>query len=114
MYSTPTMHAGRSGYLMNTADPLSPLTVLVTPAGVTDMPVPRPRLMVPNEIPVFPASACMIAGGSVETAAVQSPPPRGNRYSSQVAYEAAGLHHDRHEASDDIIRDGEANYVPGG
>src|SRR5437870_12803851 len=74
MYSTPTMDAGRLGYLMKTADPLSPLTVLVTPAGVTDIPVPRPRLMVPIETPVFPASACMIAGGSVETAGVQSPP----------------------------------------
>ncbi len=68
------MDAGRLGYLIKTADPVSPLVVLMTPAGVTDMPVPRPRLMVPSETPVFPASACMIAGGSVETAGVQAPP----------------------------------------
>src|SRR5262249_54590532 len=66
-----TMDAGRLGYLTKVADPVSRLVVLRAPAAVKAMPVPRPRLTVPSDTPVFPANC----SGTVEIAGVQPAPP---------------------------------------
>src|SRR5437588_607718 len=102
------MDAGRLGYLIKTADPVSPLVILMTPAGVTDMPVPRPRLMVPSETPVFPGERLHDRRRQRRNRRSAGAAARGNRDRCQVDDEAADLHHYRHEASGDAVRDREA------
>src|SRR6478735_201863 len=69
------MDAGRFGYLTKTASPVSRLFSMIAPVGLTDTPVPRPRLIAAMETPVLPASCAVTSGGTVETAGVQAPPP---------------------------------------